>query len=103
MKLRYNFSYLALFFISFALLLIISCNPDHSRDNSGDDQEMQASKVSSESDAEAETIFNGLFDDAIGVNTEVGIGNTGIFGRGDVCPAVTVLHVNGNQGFPIRI
>ncbi len=33
--------------------------------------------------------FNGIFDDAFGVNDEVGIAGTGIFGRVTACPDVT--------------
>ncbi len=37
--------------------------------------------TATESDAEAEAVFNGVFDDVLGVNTDVGLGGTGVFGR----------------------
>ena len=103
MNLRSNFSYLVIFLLGSVLLLIISCGKEHSRNGTEEEQEMQSSKVSSESDGEAEIIFNGLFDDAIGVNTEVGIGGTGIFGRTQTCPTVTVVHTAYPAVFPIRV
>lgn len=39
---------------------------------------MNVSKLSSESDTEAEIIYDGIFDDAMGVNDEVGMGGMGI-------------------------
>lgn len=66
---------LAVFFI----VLAISCTKEKS---SGSDAEQEeVSRVSSESDAEAEIFFNGLFDDVMGVNNDVGMAGTGIFGR----------------------
>ena len=96
----------------FLIVLIISCNKEKS--NSGTDaQEEQVSMTSSESDAEAESIFNGVFDDIMGVNDDVGMSGTGIFGRaaitgsGEVqrvtaCFTVTVTHP-GNTLFPMRV
>jgi hypothetical protein len=65
--------------------------------------ETAASKISTEADTEAEAIFDGIFDDAMGVNTEVGLGGTGIFGRLEACPTVTVTHPNAPAPFPVRI
>ena len=36
---------------------------------------------SSQSETENEVVFNDVFDNVMGVNTELGIGGTGIFGR----------------------
>ena len=105
-----------------AAILIFSCR----KENSGrltEDEERQASFISSDADAEATTVFNGLFDDVMGANLTknegVQIGSTGIFGlnsigntstggstgRGDSlpsCATVTIFHLN-STGFPIKI
>jgi hypothetical protein len=85
-----------------SLLLVTSCQKERSQNGTNEEQETQASLVSGESDGDAEIIFNNFFDDAIGVNDEVGIGGTGVFGRIMTCPTVTVVHTTANQ-FPIEI
>jgi hypothetical protein len=64
---------------------------------------MNVSKLSSESDSEAELIYDGIFDDAMGVNDEVGMGGMGIFGRLNACPTVTVTRPNAPAPFPVRV
>jgi hypothetical protein len=83
--------------------LVVSCSKEKSRNGTEDDQEVAASQVSSESDGQAELIFNGLFDDAMGVNDEVGMAGTGVFGRINACPTVTVTHLNPPSVFPVRV
>jgi hypothetical protein len=99
----------------FSLLIMVSCKKEQS---GAGDTEAQASKVSSESEAQAEIVFNGIFDDVMGVNDDVGIAGTGIFGRsnpgdpngnntmqrGDSihCFTVTVIHLT-TAPFPKRI
>ncbi len=102
MKFLFNPLQLLTFILSFSLLLIISCNKERSQ-GSDEEQQAEASRVSSEADSEAEIVFNGLFDDAIGVNTEVGIGGTGVFGRIFACPDVTVIRLNSPAPFPVKI
>jgi len=70
--------------------------------------------VSSESDGEAESVFNEVFDDAMGVNNDVGMAGTGIFGRAALsngsmdlqrltgCFSVTVTH-STNTFFPVKV
>jgi hypothetical protein len=113
-----RFSPIQITFVAFIFLLLIigSC----SKENSGNDnaqQEDQASLVSSESDVEAEMVFNEIFDDAMGPSDEVGMAGTGIFARavntssGDVarpdtlppCVTVTVTHINPPNVFPVRV
>src|SRR5438876_1193511 len=94
-----------------AAITIFSCKKELSLT---DAQELQANITSSESDAEAEDLFNGVFDDVNGENNvknETGLPGTGIFGftsigtqptggntgRGDSlpqCATVTILHLN---------
>ena len=103
MKPRINLTQLVTLSFFFSLLMVSSCQKENSQTGSDNQQEIEASRVSSESDGESESIFNGVFDDAMGVNDEVGIAGTGIFGRTVACPEVTVLHTNAPDVFPIRV
>jgi hypothetical protein len=103
MKLRINLTQLSILTFFFSLLMVSSCQKEKSQTGSDAQQQTEASQVSSESDGESEIVFNGIFDDAIGVNDEVGIGGTGIFGRVTVCPEVTITHPNAPAVFPIRV
>ncbi len=97
-----------IFILLSSLFFLISCSRETS--NSGTDaQEEEVSKVSAEADAEAESVFNEFFDDAMGVNNDVGISGSGIFyGRPDSltpmprCFTVTITHPN-NTAFPARV
>ena len=100
----------ALVFVS--VLLFGSCKKETSADTS---QEEMASQASSEADAESDDIFNEVFDNVLGVNTDVGFGNTGVFGqmnpgtsggtaRLTACPDVTITHLSGTlDPFPVKI
>ncbi len=102
MKFRFiTAAYLATGFL-FTSLLFTSCQKEQSQSEQ-DAQEVQASRVSGESESEAETVFNGVFDDAMGVNDQVALGGTGVFGRLNVCPTVTVTPLNPPDLFPVRV
>ncbi len=103
MKSRFYLTQLVPLAFFFILLMNISCQKENSQNGSDEQQQIEASRVSSESDSEAEIVFNGLFDDAIGVNDEVGIGGTGIFGRIAVCPEVTIIRLNSPAPFPLKV
>lgn len=79
-------------------------------------------EVTSSSDAEAEAIFDNLFDNVMGVDTEVGIGGTGIFGGTNPstgfgqemlsgtngtdtarCFTVTYTQLNPPNRFPLKV
>lgn len=81
-------------------LLFAGCQRENTQQEEA--QQVEASRVSGESESEAETIFNGVFDDAMGVNDEVAIGGTGVFGRLNVCPTVTITRPTSNP-FPVRV
>lgn len=102
MKLSFKSAALATLFFSLSVLLVTSCQKENSQNGTADEQEQAASKASSEADAEAEVIFNGVFDDAMGVNDEVGIGGTGVFGRINACPTVIIVRTTANA-FPVRV
>ncbi len=86
----------------FTSLLFTACQKEQSQSEQ-DAQEVAASRISGESESEAETVFNGVFDDAMGVNDEVALGGTGVFGRLNVCPTVTVTRLNPPDLFPVRV
>ena len=114
MKLKLPLTQWILLVLFFSLLMIASCTKENSQNGTANEQEEQASMVSSESDGEAEMVFNGIFDDALGVNNDVGMAGTGIFGRsaisatGDAarvtaCFTVTVTHLSTATVFPVRV
>ena len=106
-------SLLALLTLTFSFL---ACNKEKSGEGTPE-QEEAASVASSESDGEAETVFNGLFDDVMGVNTDVALGGTGIFGRTAAtgttgsdamarvaaCPDITFTLLNSPALFPRKV
>ncbi|HMU45266.1 MAG TPA: hypothetical protein PKC72_02810 [Chitinophagaceae bacterium] len=109
MKFRFSQIQLSAILVVLSLFTFISCQKEHSQNGSDDQQQEEASTVSSESDAQAEDIFSRVFDDAMGANDEVGVGGSGVFyGRTDTltpvprCFTVTIEHPNGTP-FPVRI
>lgn len=97
--------------------IIIGCKKETS-DQLTPEQEQEAATLATESQTESEFIFNDVFDNVMGVNTQVGIGGTGVFGKRiqdgaagrdmDVdsiqhCFTVQVTHLNPPQIFPIKI
>src|SRR6187455_1354595 len=112
MKLIFNPARLAAL-VLVSLIVFGSCQKESSADATS--QEEFTSQASSEADAESDDIFNEVFDNVLGVNTDVGFGNTGVFGqmnpgasggtaRLTACPDVTVTHLSGNlDPFPVKI
>ncbi|MBM3413057.1 MAG: hypothetical protein FJY19_06735 [Bacteroidetes bacterium] len=85
-------------------LALVACKKEKSNTQDPAEQlEISTSKLSSESDAEAEVIYDGVFDDAMGVSDEVGLAGMGIFGRLNACPTVTVTRPNAPAPFPVRV
>lgn len=61
-----------------------------------------------EADASAEVVFDDVFNNVMGVSTEVGIGGTGVFGRIEgvdttTCYAVVTKQLNTATRFPLQI
>ncbi len=103
MKLRvFPVKLAAILFFS-TLLFFVACQKENSQTGTPDEQEIEAAKVSSEADGDAETVFNGVFDDAFGVSDEVGIAGTGVFGRVTACPDVIIERLNQPNAFPVRV
>lgn len=81
-------------------------------------QEEEAITYFSQSETESELVFNDVFDNVMGVNTEVGIGGTGVFGRISSfagssremnvdslpsCLTITITRLNLPDLFPVKI
>ncbi len=105
MKSRFNPVQFAILSFFFGLLMVASCAKEKSG-TATDSQEEEVSKTAGEADAEAESTFNEFFDDAMGVNNDVGVAGSGVFfGRPDTmtptprCFTITVTHPN-NSPFP---
>lgn len=64
----------------FATVFIISCKKESSETLSAQEEQQAAASIN-ESEVEAEIAFNDVFDNVMGVNSEVGMGGVGIFGR----------------------
>jgi hypothetical protein len=98
----------------FASLVMIACKKENSSSLSPAEEE-QAANYSSESETENEVVFNDVFDNVMGVNTEVGIGGTGVFGRFSqsngrpdgvdtlTCVKVSITLLNAPARFPMKI
>lgn len=114
MKLSFNLTQLVTAAFIFSLISIGSCSKENSKSGT-DQQEEDASLASSQSDTQAEMVFNEVFDDAMGANNDVGMSGTGVFGRGDgtdgttgidslpPCATVTIIHASTSSFFPVQI
>ncbi len=107
MKLRLNVINLSALLLIFTLVTFVACQKENSGET--DAQEAEASIAAGEADGESESIFNEVFDDAMGADNEVGVSGSGVFyGRGDSltpvprCFTVTKTHPNGTP-FPVKI
>ena len=114
MKLTFNLTRLTTIFLLLILTTWTSCKKERSNDSNA--QEEYASQASSEADAESEIIYNEIFDNVMGVNNDVGMAGTGVFGRANItsdgsgttartqaCPDVTITHLDPVNAFPVRI
>lgn len=110
---------LAAFLLLSLLIIIPSCKKEKSDMTPAEAQEF--GQATAESDAEAEATFDDVFDNVMGVNTEVGIGGTGIFGQRSItygeeiisgaqgtdtvppCVTITITRLNPPALFPVKI
>ncbi|HEU4574754.1 MAG TPA: hypothetical protein VFS36_07095 [Chitinophagaceae bacterium] len=93
-----------------------SCKKENSGNQSPQQQET-AVLTSTQSDAEADVVFNDVFDNVMGVNNDVGMQGTGVFGRmagregsstakeDSVAPCftITVNKLNPGSFFPVQV
>lgn len=121
MKTRKTLSSLALTCLVSGLF-IISCKKDDSSSVSTAEKQ-EFTTAASGSDAEAQVAFNDVFDNVIGVNSDVAMGGTGVFAGANTssdgsgmygpqgtdtvahCFTVTLTHLNADttQYFPVRV
>ncbi len=71
------------------LLMVVSCQKEGSNTSQAENE--QFAEASSEADAEAETTFDDVFDNVMGVNAQVGIGGTGVFGQANRLPGEEII------------
>jgi hypothetical protein len=64
--------------------LVFSSCKKQDDDSTGSSGKEEFATATSESDAAAEVVFDDVFNNVMGVSSEVGIGGTGVFGRVDV-------------------
>jgi hypothetical protein len=98
-------------------LIFFSCKKETSSSGLTPDQEQEVASLSTQSETETEFVFNDVFDNVLGVNAEVGIGGTGVFGRkGNLqngretdldsipaCVTITIARPNAPDLFPEKI
>jgi len=95
----------------FTALIIFSCKKENSGTSAADQE--NASLSAAESNAEAEFVFNDVFDNVMGVNNDVGMQGTGVFGRVMnatteaerplVCYTVSITKLASPALFPLQI
>jgi hypothetical protein len=95
----------------FTVLTVFSCKKENSGASASDEE--NASLSASESNAEAEFVFNDVFDNVMGVNNDVGMQGTGVFGRimnsntaeerPLSCFTVTITNLAAPNVFPLQI
>lgn len=99
----------------FSLMIMGSCSKENSQGQSNSQQDETPYLTSSESDAEAELVFNEVFDDAMGANNDVGMAGVGIFGRATgngqygrldslpPCVTISITPATSQTLFPVKI
>jgi len=90
-------------FLSLVLLMtmtaLFSCQKENSKATQAENE--QFAQAVTESDAESEAIFDDVFDNIMGVNTEVGVGGTGVFGQANHNPGEEIISgANGVDSTP---
>jgi hypothetical protein len=102
-----------------AIIFIASCKKED--ENITPQQKQEFAMATSQADAEAEGVFDDLFDNTLGVSDEVGIGGTGVFGTlkpssnngteaisqvnrvdSNACFIVTTTQIGGTR-FPLQV
>src|SRR5687768_15180093 len=79
MKIRSNLNPILIGAVVSFSVILTSCQKENSSAGTPAEQE-EFANAAAESDAEEEVVFDDFFDNVIGVDTDVGIGGTGVFG-----------------------
>lgn len=121
---KYSMSLTRMLTVAFVAttFMVVSCKKESSETETTEQKE-EFAMVSAESDAEAEAIFDDVFDNAVGVDTEVGLGGTGVFGGANFtngglgsevvsgangtdtarCFTVTYVQLSAPARFPLKV
>lgn len=67
--------------IAFAATIVVTGCKKESSDTLSAQEDQQAATYTAESEVDAEIAFDDVYDNVVGVNTDVGFGGVGIFGR----------------------
>lgn len=86
--------------ISLIFIVFIGCRKEESGNLSSKEEE-QASMATAVSETETEFAFNDVFDNVVGVNGELGIAGTGIFGK--IIRNGKVLNVDSARCFQVSV
>ncbi|MES2882419.1 MAG: hypothetical protein V4676_09750, partial [Bacteroidota bacterium] len=100
-----------------AAILFTGCKKENSASDLTPQQEEEIAVASSEAEFENELVTNDVFDNVLGVNAEVGLGGTGVFGKISSgvndsrearvdsirCFTVTIVKLNLPNLFPVKI
>jgi hypothetical protein len=102
-----------------SLTALFSCQKENSKATQAEDE--QYAQAVTESDAESQAIFDDVFDNVIGVNSEVGVGGTGVFAQPNYnpneeiisganrtdsippCLTVTITRLSDPAAFPVKV
>jgi hypothetical protein len=119
MKIMTNVTRLLSFTLFLSIIGFISCQKEGSKGSQSENE--QFAQAASASDAESESMFDDVFDNVMGVNTEVGIGGTGVFAQPNQSPGeeiisganhvdsmppcltVTITRLNDPAIFPVKV
>ncbi len=99
MKNMTNMARLLTVVLLMSMTALFSCQKENSKATQAENE--QFAQAVSESDAESEAIFDDVFDNIIGVNTEVGVGGTGLFATPNFNPGEEIISgANGTDSIP---
>jgi hypothetical protein len=103
--------------ILFCSFFIFSCKKETSDSGLTAQQEEDIAALTVQAETENGAVFNDVFDNVLGVSTEVGLGGTGVFGRKaalqngretdldsvPACVTLTLTRLNAPETFPVKI
>ena len=99
MKTMTNVSRLLSIVLLMTMTALFSCQKENSKATQAENE--QFAQAASESDAESEAVFDDVFDNIMGVNTEVGVGGTGVFAQANLNPGEEIISgANGADSTP---
>lgn len=103
-----------------ALLIAVvfaACKKDDNNSAATQAEKQEYATNTSQADAESDAVFDDVFNNVMGVNSEVAVGGTGVFGRAatspingkeygtdsSTCFTVAFNKLNGSNAFPLQV